>query len=177
MAGLRCGDAGAGDEFAIGQMATYPHIQVAASVVWSIMKSARKRKIGLIGLLLTVIALTMSLVLYALRQNISLFYSPTQIANGEVRGSHSIRVGGMVVPGSIVREQDGLTVHFQVTDFHHQVDVEYRGTLPDLFREGQGIVAQGVLLDQKHFRAVTVLAKHDEKYMPPEVRGMMKEKA
>ena len=141
------------------------------------MKPARKRKIGIIVLLLTVVSIALALVLYALRQNISLFYTPTQIAQGEATGTHAIRAGGMVVPGSIVREPGDLTVHFKITDYKHTVDVEYRGILPDLFREGQGIVAQGGLIDNQHFKASTVLAKHDEKYMPPEVRNALKDVA
>ncbi len=139
------------------------------------MKPARKRKIGVIVLMLTVVSIAMALVLYALRQNISLFYTPTQIALGEVTGTRAIRAGGMVVPGSIVREPGDLTVRFKMTDYKHTVDVEYRGVLPDLFREGQGIVAQGDLIDPQHFKATTVLAKHDEKYMPPEVRDALQE--
>ena len=138
------------------------------------MKPARKRKIGMIVLLLTVVSLAMALVLYALRQNISLFYTPTQIAMGEANGTRAIRAGGMVIPGSIVRESGDLTVRFKITDYKHTVNVIYRGILPDLFREGQGIVAQGELIDNHHFKATTVLAKHDEKYMPPEVRDALK---
>lgn len=138
------------------------------------MKPARKRKMGIILLLLAVVGIAMALVLYALRQNISLFYTPTQIAQGEATGTRAIRAGGMVVPGSIVRESGDLTVHFKITDYKHTVDVVYRGILPDLFREGQGVVAQGELIDSQHFKASTVLAKHDEKYMPPEVRDSLK---
>lgn len=137
------------------------------------MKPARQRKIGLIVLMLLAIGAVSALVLYALRQNISLFYTPTQIAQGQAIHTQSIRVGGMVVPGSIVRSKD-LTVVFKITDYQHTVDVTYRGILPDLFREGQGIVAQGHLLDNQHFQAMSVLAKHDEKYMPPEVRDTLK---
>ena len=140
------------------------------------MKPARKRKIGMIVLMLAVVGIALALVLYALRQNISLFYTPTQIALGEAVGMHSIRAGGMVLPNSIVRESGDLTVHFKITDYKHTIDVVYRGVLPDLFREGQGIVAQGELIDNQHFKATTVLAKHDEKYMPPEVRDALKDK-
>ena len=134
------------------------------------MKPLRKRKMGLIVLLLAVVSVATALIMYALRQNISLFYTPTQIAQGEATGAHAIRAGGMVVPGSIVRKPGDLTIHFKITDYKHTVNVSYRGVLPDLFREGQGIVAQGELIDNLHFKANTVLAKHDEKYMPPEVR-------
>ena len=140
------------------------------------MKPARKRKIGMIVLMLAVVGIALALVLYALRQNISLFYTPTQIALGEAVGMHSIRAGGMVLPNSIVRESGDLTVHFKITDYKHTIDVVYRGVLPDLFREGQGIVAQGELIDNQHFKATTVLAKHDEKYMPPQVRDALKDK-
>ena len=137
------------------------------------MTPARNRKMGFLLLMLIAIGLVVSLVLYALRQNISLFYTPTQIAQGAAAGTHSIRAGGMVVPGSIVRESDGLTVRFKVTDYTHTVNVIYHGILPDLFREGQGIVAQGELIDNEHFKAMTVFAKHDEKYMPPEVKDAL----
>ncbi len=139
------------------------------------MKPARKRKIGMIVLLLGVVGIAVSLVLYALRQNISLFYTPTQIVQGDAAGARGIRAGGMVVPGSIVRESGDLTVRFKITDYKNTVVVVYRGVLPDLFREGQGVVAQGELIDNQHFRAETVLAKHDEKYMPPEVRESLHE--
>lgn len=138
------------------------------------MKPARRRKMAVIFLLLLVVGSAMALVLYALRQNISLFYTPTQIASGEAIGTHSIRAGGMVVPGSIKRASGDLTVRFKITDYQHTIEVVYRGILPDLFREGQGIVAQGQLIDNQHFEATTVLAKHDEKYMPPEVRDSLK---
>lgn len=140
------------------------------------MNAARKQKMASIVFLLMVIGLASALVLYALRQNISLFYTPTQIALGEVMSARSIRAGGMVVPGSIIRKPGDLTVQFKITDYEHTIDVIYRGVLPDLFREGQGIVAQGQLIDQQHFKATTVLAKHDEKYMPPEVRDSLKVK-
>ena len=134
------------------------------------MNAARKRKLSLLVLIIVVLATVTALILYALRQNISLFYTPSQITTGEAPINHSIRVGGMVVPGSILRSVHGLSVHFKITDYQHTVDVTYRGILPDLFREGQGIVAQGQLLDNQHFKATQVLAKHDEKYMPPEVK-------
>lgn len=137
------------------------------------MKPARKRKLLVILLIGTILALVSALVLYALRQNISLFYTPTQIATGKAPANHSIRVGGMVVPGSINRKGDDLSVRFKITDYQHTVEVVYRGILPDLFREGQGIVAQGQLIDNQHVKATEVLAKHDEKYMPPEVKDAL----
>ncbi len=135
------------------------------------MTPQRQRKLGMILFMVCAIGIAIALVLYALRQNISLFYTPTQIAQGEVSGKRLIRAGGMVVPGSIVRTPGDLTIHFKITDYKHTVNVSYRGVLPDLFREGQGIVAQGELIDNQHFKANTVFAKHDEKYMPPEVRA------
>lgn len=138
------------------------------------MRLKRKRKMSLLLFLLFAIAIVVALVLYALRQNISLFYTPTQIAAGAASNKHSIRAGGMVVPGSIVREADGLTVHFKVTDYKQSITISYRGVLPDLFREGQGIVAQGTLINNNELNASTVFAKHDEKYMPPEVSDALK---
>lgn len=135
------------------------------------MNPARKRKLSIVLLLVTVLGVCTALVLYALRQNISLFYSPTQIALGEAKLHQSIRVGGMVVPGSVQRNAADLSVSFKVTDYKHTVDIFYQGILPDLFREGQGIVAQGQLLDTHRVKATEVLAKHDEKYMPPEVKA------
>ena len=137
------------------------------------MKPARKRKLLLLILMITVLGIATGLVLYALRQNISLFYSPTQIAAGEASIRQSIRVGGMVVPGSLLRGANGLSVQFKLTDYQHTIEVSYTGILPDLFREGQGIVAQGQLLDNQHVKATEVLAKHDEKYMPPEVKDAL----
>lgn len=138
------------------------------------MHPRRKRKLKAILLILAVIGLAVSLVLYSLRQNISLFYSPTQLATEIVPAHQIIRVGGVVVPGSVIRASDDLVVRFKVTDYQHTVEVTYRGILPDLFREGQGIVTRGQLVDNQHFNAVEVLAKHDEKYMPPEVKGALK---
>ena len=137
------------------------------------MKLVRRQKLLFICLIGFILAIVSALVLYALRQNISLFYSPHQIANGEVKVSQNIRVGGMVVPGSIVRSSNDLSVQFNITDYKNTIRVHYRGILPDLFREGQGIVAQGKIVDLENFNATNVLAKHDEKYMPPEVKGIL----
>jgi cytochrome c-type biogenesis protein CcmE len=137
------------------------------------MNSARKRKLLMIVFMVSMLAIAAALALYALRQNISLFYSPSQIAAGEAPANHSIRVGGMVVPGSIKRSTHDLSVRFKITDYQHTVEVMYQGILPDLFREGQGIVAQGQLVDNQHVKATEVLAKHDEKYMPPEVKDAL----
>lgn len=137
------------------------------------MNPLRKRKLLFFALIGSVLALASTLVLYALRQNISLFYTPSQIAMGEAPSNRSIRVGGMVVPGSIIRSTHDLSVEFKVTDYAHTIAITYHGILPDLFREGQGIVAEGQLLDNQHVKATEVLAKHDEKYMPPEVKDAL----
>jgi cytochrome c-type biogenesis protein CcmE len=137
------------------------------------MKPARKKKLQMLIFLVAILAIATSLVLYALRQNISLFFTPTQIALGEASANQSIRVGGMVVPGSVKREANGLSVQFKLTDYKHTIKVVYRGILPDLFREGQGIVAQGQLLDNQHINATEVLAKHDENYMPPQLKDAL----
>ncbi|MGQ3892412.1 cytochrome c maturation protein CcmE [Legionella sp. CNM-4043-24] len=138
------------------------------------MNPVRKRKLLLLVFIASVLTLATSLVLYALRQNISLFYTPTQIAAGEVSGKRQIRLGGMVVKGSVKRSGKDLTVEFALGDFNKTVIVRYHGILPDLFREGQGIVAMGEVVDNQHFNATEVLAKHDASYMPPEVRDALK---
>ena len=137
------------------------------------MNARRKRQLGVVLFVLAMLSVATALVLYALRQNISLFYSPTQIAKGEAPSHHPIRVGGMVVPGSVVRHDNTLQVDFTLTDYVHTLVVTYQGILPDLFREGQGIVAKGVLIDKDHVQASEVLAKHDENYMPPEVKAAL----
>lgn len=132
------------------------------------MNPARKRKMGTLLFVLSILALAAALVLYALRQNISLFYTPLQAINGEAPLNHQIRIGGMVKEGSIKRS--GLQVEFKITDYQKTIRVLYEGILPDLFREGQGIVAEGVLSDGSHFQASRVLAKHDANYMPAELK-------
>ena len=139
------------------------------------MHPARKRKLMVLILMVSVLAIASALMLYALRQNISLFYTPSQIAKGEAPSQHAIRVGGMVVPGSVKRSGEDLTVKFDITDYAQTITVAYRGILPDLFREGQGIVALGQLVDNHFVQATEVLAKHDEKYMPPEVKDAIKQ--
>ena len=129
----------------------------------------RRKKLILILALLIGTGVIVGLVLYALSQNINLFFSPSDMAQGKAPAHQRIRAGGMVREGSLVRASDSLTVRFVITDFAEDVEVEYTGILPDLFREGQGIVAQGKLNDDGVFLADEVLAKHDEKYMPPEV--------
>lgn len=134
------------------------------------MNAVRKRKLTLVLFVLSVIAVVTALVSYALSQNISLFFTPTQLAMGEVKPNQKIRLGGMVVKDSVVRVSNDLSVQFKLTDFTQTVLVSYHGILPDLFREGQGIVASGQMIDKTHFKADEVLAKHDANYMPPEVK-------
>lgn len=140
------------------------------------MVPARKRKIWMILFIMSILSLASALVLYALRQNISLFYTPTQVASGEAPLKHSIRVGGMVEKNSIIRASEGLQVQFKITDYEKTITVIYKGILPDLFREEQGIVAEGEAIDSQHFRATQVLAKHDANYMPPEVKAALVKK-
>lgn len=128
----------------------------------------RHTRFVLIGLGLVALALAAALVLNAFRSNLVFFFTPTQVANGEVPHGRSFRIGGVVENGSLTRERDGLTVHFVVTDTAKRVPVTYKGILPDLFKEGKGAVAQGQLGVDGTFLASEVLAKHDENYMPPE---------
>ena len=134
------------------------------------MKPKRKKRLTLIIFMVLGLGAAVGLLMYSLSQNINLFVTPTQIANGEAQVGRTIRAGGLVVEGSIVRDEDGLGVTFKVTDGAAEVEIFYEGILPDLFREGQGIVALGKLDDNGVFQASEVLAKHDENYMPPEVK-------
>lgn len=122
-----------------------------------------------VGIVVAGVALAATLALIAIGENMLYFFSPTQVKNGEAPRERTLRVGGLVVPGSVVRERGSLTVQFDLTDNRESLKVRYTGILPDLFREGQGIVATGALEPSGTFIAEEVLAKHDEKYMPPEV--------
>ncbi len=115
-----------------------------------------------------------ALVLSAFEENLVFFYSPSDLAAKSIPDGRRFRVGGLVEEGSVKRLADGLTVEFVVTDLVEAVPVSYRGPLPDLFREGQGVIAEGVLTASGVFRADGVLAKHDENYMPPEVAEALK---
>jgi cytochrome c-type biogenesis protein CcmE len=139
------------------------------------MNPVRKKRLMIVLALLLGIGLAAGLALSALQQNINLFYTPTQIASGEAPPGQRIRAGGMVEKGSLVRSADSLDVRFVVTDFTRSVTIHYQGILPDLFREGQGIVAMGVIDASGVVQADEVLAKHDEKYMPPEVTKALKD--
>ena len=123
----------------------------------------------IVAFILVFASLAAGLVSYALRGNINLFFPPADIAAGKAPLGQSIRIGGMVVEGSVQRSPDSLEVRFDVTDYKATVTAVYVGILPDLFAEGQGIVAAGVLDEHGVFNATEVLAKHDENYMPPEV--------
>ena len=137
------------------------------------MKPRHKRLI-LIAAGLAALALAAWLVLSAFQKNMVFFFTPTQVLAGEAPQGRSFRVGGMVEEGSIKRQADGLTVAFVVTDKVQRVNVTYRGLLPDLFKEGKGVVAQGKLSNNNLFLADEVLAKHDENYMPPEAAYALK---
>lgn len=132
------------------------------------MKSRHKRIAFVVGGLAGV-GVAVGLVLSAMQGNLVFFFSPTQVAAKEAPVDRAFRLGGLVKTGSVQRHNDGLTVNFVVTDNAKEIPVTYTGILPDLFREGQGVVAQGRIGAAGEFRADEVLAKHDEEYMPPEV--------
>lgn len=137
------------------------------------MKTRHKR----LAIIVTgVVGLTVAglFVLNAFRSNLVFFYSPTEVLGGKVATNKTIRIGGLVEKGSVQRSSDGLKVDFVVTDLNKKLPVHYEGILPDLFREGQGVVAQGRLQAGNTFTASEVLAKHDEKYMPPEAAQALK---
>jgi cytochrome c-type biogenesis protein CcmE len=138
------------------------------------VKPKRKRLWLLLGSM-GALALAATLVLVALDDNLVFFHSPTQIAEKKPPPSQRLRVGGLVQPGSVVKAADGLTTTFVVTDTRANLKVTYRGQLPDLFREGQGVIAEGTLGTDGVFVAREILAKHDETYMPPEVAKALKD--
>ncbi len=138
------------------------------------MTPARKKRLTLILLMVVGVAVGVGFALKALNENIMFFFSPADIQAGKAPANKDFRVGGVVVEGSVERPGDGLTVVFDLTDNDSVVKVKYTGILPDLFREGQGIIANGRLNSDGEFVAQEVLAKHDENYMPPEVMEAMK---
>ncbi|MGR9107244.1 MAG: cytochrome c maturation protein CcmE [Gammaproteobacteria bacterium] len=140
------------------------------------MKPIRKQRLYLILLMVAAVALAVGLGLKAFNENLMFFFSPSQVIAGEAPLDHPFRLGGMVVDGSVKRPGGELLVRFDLTDFDKVVSVEYTGILPDLFREGQGIVSKGRLRADGVFVADEVLAKHDENYMPPEVAGTLKKR-
>ncbi|MCP1440245.1 cytochrome c-type biogenesis protein CcmE [Erwinia persicina] len=144
------------------------------------MNTRRKNRLLVAIAILAGLGLATALVMYALRSNIDLFYTPSEILNGKGESQQKptpgqrLRVGGMVMPGSVKRDPNTLQVSFKLYDANGVVSVSYLGILPDLFREGQGVVAQGVLEQGNLIEAKEVLAKHDEKYTPPEIEDAMK---
>ncbi len=138
------------------------------------MKPRHKRLI-LVSSGVAALAIAAGLVLGAFQKNMVFFFTPTQVAANEAPTGRSFRIGGLVENGSVKRKPDGVTVQFTVTDTVKSVPVEYRGPLPDLFREGKGVVSQGRLGDDGLFRADEVLAKHDENYMPPEAKHALEQ--
>ena len=142
------------------------------------MNPRRRKRLTIVTAIVIGMAIAIGLVLYALNQNMNLFYTPSQIVYG--RDGHiptigeRLRIGGMVQVGSVKRDPQSLKVEFKLRDVGPTVTVEYEGILPDLFREGQGIVAQGKLIGKTTVKATEVLAKHDENYMPPDVKEAMK---
>lgn len=133
------------------------------------MNPKRRKVLFTIIFVVMGMGLAMALALKAFQENLLYFYSPMQIKNGEAPTSRAFRIGGLVVDGSVERDPQSLVVSFDLTDTLYNVTVNYEGILPDLFREGQGIVANGRLDQDGIFKATEVLAKHDENYMPPEV--------
>ncbi|PHO21529.1 cytochrome c maturation protein CcmE [Aggregatibacter actinomycetemcomitans] len=144
------------------------------------MNPRRKSRLSVVLFVLLGVAVASALVLYVLRQNIDLFYTPSEVVYGKNDNADKkpevgqrIRVGGMVVAGTVQRDPKSLKVQFDLNDIGPSISVEYEGILPDLFREGQGIVAQGVLKEPTLLEATEVLAKHDENYVPPDLEQQM----
>lgn len=134
----------------------------------------KQRRATFIGLAVSILAVAVFLVLFALRDTIVFFHTPKDVVEKQIPAGKRIRLGGLVAEGSLKRGE-GLTVTFAITDTAKAIPVSYTGILPDLFREGQGVVAEGKLDPAGRFHADTVLAKHDENYMPPEVAKALKE--
>ncbi len=138
------------------------------------MRFRKRQRLVIVGLALLLLAGASALVLAALGESVAFFVTPSEIAAGKAEPGRRLRIGGLVAEGSVARLADG-TVRFRVTDTAQEVEVVYRGLLPDLFREGQGVVVLGTLTPDGVFRADEVLAKHDERYMPREVADALKE--
>ena len=134
------------------------------------MASSAAKRLALIGGAVAVVGAGVYLMLSAFNDNLVFFYSPMQVANKEAPQGRTFRMGGMVEVGSVKRLPDGVTVTFGITDTAAVIPTEFKGILPDLFKEGKGVVAQGKLNDKGGFGASAVLAKHDENYMPPEAK-------
>ena len=138
------------------------------------MKPARKKRLFFILFLVSGIAIAAGFAMYAFNQNLMFYFSPSEVKQGKAPENKLFRMGGMVVDGSFKKEATSLKVFFDLTDYDKTVSVEYTGLLPDLFREGQGIISRGKLNSDGVFVAEEVLAKHDENYMPPEVAESLK---
>jgi cytochrome c-type biogenesis protein CcmE len=134
------------------------------------MHPVRRRRLFIVLFIVVGASVAAGLIFYALSENLNLFYSPTQINDGEAPQNQRMRAGGMVREGSVIRAGDSLKISFVVTDYAHDVNVNYEGILPDMFEEGQGVVVTGKLDEGGVMQAEEVLAKHDEEYMPPEVQ-------
>jgi len=134
----------------------------------------RQKRFVFIAVAIAAVAVAVGLVLNALDKNVSLYFTPTQVYNKEAPQGRSFRIGGLVEEGSVKRQMDGLTVNFVITDKHKSIPVIYKGILPDLFKEGKGVVAQGKIEADGVMHAEEVLAKHDENYMPPEAADALK---
>lgn len=132
---------------------------------------ARTRRLGWIAGGLVLLGVATALVLNAFQSNLVFFFTPSQVAANEAPHGRAFRIGGMVEAGSLTRDSDSLTVHFRVTDTARTIPVSYTGLLPDLFKEGKGVVAQGTLGPDGGFHATEVLAKHDANYMPPQAQA------
>jgi cytochrome c-type biogenesis protein CcmE len=130
----------------------------------------RQKRLGFIVAGLVLVAAAVGLVLFALKNNVSLYFTPTQVYNKEAPQGRNFRIGGLVEPGSVKRGNDGLSVRFNISDTVNVMPVVFQGILPDLFKEGKGVVAEGKLEADNVFHAKEVLAKHDENYMPPEAK-------
>ncbi len=139
------------------------------------MNPIRKQRIYALVAIIVGSILAVYLVVSALSKNLNLFYSPTDLLNNDLSPETLIRAGGMVREGSIKRSDTSLSIEFVVTDFKNDLKIKYSGILPDLFSEEAGVVVQGYLDKEGTFRAIEVLAKHDENYMPPEVAKLMEE--
>lgn len=140
------------------------------------MTPARKKRLFLIFLMVAGVAVGVSFALKSFNENIMFFFSPDEVVAGKAPTNKKFRLGGLVVDGSVERPGDGLTVHFKLTAKGEQLKVKYKGILPDLFREGQGIIANGQLNSEGDFIADEVLAKHDENYMAPEIAASIDKK-
>jgi cytochrome c-type biogenesis protein CcmE len=138
------------------------------------MQSARKQKLMIVCAILFGSAVTVGLAVFAFREGINVFYTPTEVAEGKIGARQNFRIGGMVKVGSLVRQGlEGSQIQFITTDTNEEIPVTYTGVLPDLFREGQGVVADGYLDESGMFHATQILAKHDENYMSAEVKAAL----